>query len=346
MPHPIEKYLEQDLTEEDLAHILTHTGRVWETLRDADIFVTGGSGFVGSWLVESLLWANARLNLNARAVLLTRSAAAFRRKFPRLAAEQGVTLLEGDASSFAFPEGRFRCVIHAATEAADDFLRDADSTRRMLEFARTHRTERFLFTSSGAVYGKQPAGLTHIPEDYLGAPATVDAQSGYGQAKRASEFLCAAYARHFGFAAVIGRLFAFSGPRLPLDSNFAIGNFVRDAISGGPIRIAGDGTPYRSYLYAADLAIWLWTLLIEGQSARPYNVGSGEQVSIAELAKKTAECSSSGCAIEIAREPIPGVEPARYVPSVERAKQELGLRVLVPLDEGIRRMYLWNTRPH
>ncbi len=116
----------------------------------------------------------------------------------------------------------------------------------------------------------------------------------------------------------------------------------RDALSGGPIRIAGDGAPYRSYLYAADLAIWLWRLLVHGQSARPYNVGSSEAVTIRELAETVVHAVAPGMNIEIARKPDAAAPPGRYVPSVERAQAELGLLQLIPLDEQIRRMYEWN----
>ena len=166
--------------------------------------------------------------------------------------------------------------------------------------------------------------------------------SAYGQGKRISEFICSLYARQFGFATVIARLFAFSGPYLPLDLNFAIGNFIRDVMAGGPVRIGGDGTPYRSYLYAADMAIWLLVLLVHGQSSRPYNVGSGEDITITELAEAVVQNTQPDIEIEIARDPVPGQPPMRYVPCVDRVCTELGLRPHISLAESIRRMYEWN----
>ncbi len=342
-----------ELDAQDLDHILTHTAELWEPLRGQRIFITGGTGFVGTWLTESFAWINEKLKLQARAVLLTRNPDAFRAKASQAAHHPAIDFLRGEGVSFEFPKGEFPFVIHGATEKwfeptaeepAGTFERDLGTTRRVLEFAASHGTKRLLFTSSGAVYGKQPPQMTHIPEEYSGAPATEDAHSAYGQAKRAGEFLCAMYARQFGFAAVLARLFAFAGPHLPLDINFAIGNFVRDVLAGGPVRIGGDGTPRRSYLYAADLAIWLWTLLMRGESARPYNVGSADDISIADLAKLVVENTAPGTPIEILGKPSPGMPPARYVPSIERARNEVGLQPLVPLDQAIRRMYAWNVR--
>lgn len=331
-----------EIPAEDLDHILAHTSGIWEALRGQNIFITGGTGFVGKWLVESFIFANEQLDLNARALLLTRNPDRVRVTNP------SVQVWKGDMRSFAYPEGEFAFVIHAATEhghAPGNFELDIQGTKHVLEFARTHGTRRFLFTSSGAVYGRQPSDLTHIPEDYPGAPSTVDLKSAYGHAKRASEFLCSVYSQQFGFSAILARLFAFAGPYLPLDLNFAIGNFIRDALAGGPIRIAGDGTPYRSYLYAADLAIWLWTLLIRGQSARPYNVGSDQDLTIADLARAVAENTIPETPIKIARQPT-GAPPSRYVPCVDRARAELHLTSLIPLGEAIRRMYKWNREKY
>jgi nucleoside-diphosphate-sugar epimerase len=328
----------------DLDHILRHTEGIWEPLRGQRIFITGGTGFFGHWLLESFARANAELELEATACVLTRNPAAFAAKAPHLAADSSIQLLAGDFTNFSFPDGPFHSVLHAATalgEPLDIFDANLEGTRRVLEFARRSGVTRFLFTSSGAAYGRQPSEMTHIPEDYAGAPDTMDAGSAYGQSKRACEFMVGMYARQYGFAAPIARCFAFSGPHLPLDLNFAIGNFVRDALAGGPIRIGGDGTPRRSYLYAADLAVWLWTILLRGESCRLYNVGSGDDLSIAELAAKVAVSVSPEVGVTIGREAVPGGPVARYVPSVARAENELGLRAWISLDEGIRRMGEW-----
>jgi dTDP-glucose 4,6-dehydratase len=336
----------------DLDHVLEHTAGVWPELRGASIFITGGTGFVGTWLLESLVWANERLGVGVNATIITRSPEAFAQKAPHLAAHRSLHFVKADAVSFPFADGEYPFVIHAATEPYFEpstehplsvFERDVPATRRVLEFARTHGARRLLFTSSGAMYGKQPPSLTHLPEDYAGAPSTMDLQSPYGQAKRISEWMCAMYASQFGFVSLIARLFAFVGPHLALDANFAVGNFIRDAMQGGPIRIGGDGTPYRSYLYAADLAIWLWTILVKGESNRPYNVGSAEEISIADLAMTVGNNTKAGIEIEIARQPVPGVLPARYVPDVKRSELELGLRPLIGIAEGVRRTFEWHV---
>lgn len=338
----------------DLDHVLLHTQGIWDPLRGQRIFITGGTGFFGRWLLESFAWANHALELGSSASVLTRNPKAFAAKAPHLAASPAIQLLAGDFTTFPFPEGRFHSVLHAATEpeftahpGAPLGIFDANmiGTRRVLEFARQSGASRFLFTSSGAACGRPPSELTHIPDDYTGAPDTMDTNSAYGQSKRACEFMVAMYARQYGFAAPIARCFAFSGPYLPLNLNFAIGNFVRDALTGGPIRIGGDGTPRRSYLYAADLAIWLWTILLRGESCRMYNVGSEADLSIAELAQKVASIVAPGVAVEIARQPIPGAPVSRYVPSTARASRELGLQAWVSLEDGIRSMADFAARP-
>lgn len=337
------------LPAEDLAHIAAHADAAFRSLAGARIFITGGTGFFGHWLLESLLHANRTLSLGIRATVLTRSAAAFQAKAPHITGNPAITLLEGDIRTFAFPAEPHTHILHAATDTvstgapaytlAESIL---EGTRRVLVFARETGATRLLYTSSGAVYGRGITSVSRIAETFPGAPDPLLLVSSYDEAKRMAEHLCVAYAEGTSLEPVIARCFAFVGPHLPLDQHFAIGNFIHDAIAGTSIHIKGDGTPLRSFLYMSDLAIWLWRMLASAPAARAYNVGSEESVSIGELAHITAATLRPGLRVQIDGTPTLGAAPATYVPDITRAKNELDLYVTVPLAEAIRRTAAWH----
>ncbi|HJT87178.1 MAG TPA: NAD(P)-dependent oxidoreductase [Bryobacteraceae bacterium] len=320
----------------DLDHVLAHTAGVWEELRRARIFLTGGTGFFGCWLLESFAAAYDRWDLDASVTVLTRSPEAFRTKAPHLAGHPGIELLRGDVQTFSFPGGRFTHVVHAATEASAQVSRDeprrmrqtiVEGTRRTLELAVSAGAERVLLTSSGAVCGDWDPG---------------DPRAIYAEGKRAAEELCRSYAQQHGIACPIARGFAFVGPYQALTIHYAIGNFIGDCLASRAIEIHGDGTPYRSYLYAADLAIWLWTILARGDS-RPYNVGSERAVAIADLAVTVAQVLGRMVPIRVARIPVAGATAERYVPDTSHTRTELGLDEWIPLEEAIRRTAEWHS---
>jgi dTDP-glucose 4,6-dehydratase len=336
----------------DLDHVIEHAGDCLEQLRGARIFITGGTGFFGSWLLESLVWANLRLNLDAHATVLTREPSLFQKKAPHLAKAPGIELWEGDVRDFCPPRGQYDCIIHAATASSSNLNNEdphlmwdtiVQGTRAVLDFAADSGCEEFLLTSSGAVYGPQPSNITHVTEDYLGGPDTLETTSAYAEGKRTAELLATIAHHNSGLNVKIARGFAFVGPYLPLDIHFAIGNFIRDALKGTPLKISGDGTPHRSYLYASDLVIWLWTILLKGRPAYAYNVGSEDSRSIYEIAQAvSAECGSP--TIDVARKPDPGAAISRYVPSTQRAREELGLQERVPLASAISKTIAWHRQ--
>jgi len=347
----------------DISGAIARTESLWPALAEASVFISGATGFFGIWLLETLLAANREFSLGMRVVALSRNPEGFAAKAPHLAHDPAVTWASGDVREFAFPAGPITHLIHAATESTSNqnasdpqamFDVCVEGTRRVLALAREKRVERMLFTSSGAVYGLQPPELSHIPEDFAGGPDPLDRRNAYAEGKRAAEFLCGLAATDpvTPVPVTIARCFAFVGPHLPLDVHFAIGNFLRDALAGGPIRVSGDGTPYRSYLYAADLAEWLVTILLRGGPGRAYNVGSEEAVSIAELAARVADVMAvkqpdhKRPKVTIAKQPVPEAAAARYVPSCRRVHAELGLVPATSLSDAIARSAAWHRPGH
>jgi nucleoside-diphosphate-sugar epimerase len=329
----------------DLDYVLKLTGSLWEELRGQRIFITGGTGFLGSWLLESFSWANKRFALNAQAFVLTRDFHRFSQRMPHLACDSAIKFVCGDVRSFEFPRAVFSHVIHAANDSRFDhsptnplleLATIMEGTRRVLDFAVNSGSKKLLLISSGAVYGRQLPEMNRISEEYRGGPNPLDSESAYAEGKRCAELLCVLYARDYDLKVKIGRCFTFVGPYLALDGHYAIGNFIHDGLRGGPIVVQSDGTPCRSYLYAADLAAWLWTILFAGKSCEPYNIGSDKEVTIAELAALVAEVCG-GVKVHILRPANPGAPPDRYIPDITRAKTELGLESGIDLYDAIRR---------
>lgn len=337
---------------EDLDRVVDTVGPRWDRLRGQRLLLTGGTGFIGKWLLATVLHANRRLGLSVRIVALSRRPEAFLAEFPELGGAPEIEWLAGDVRELT-PQTAGDCgfAIHAATDvvatSSPTEILDtcATGTQRVLDVMRAGAApRRVLLLSSGAVYGRTPPELGAIPEDWNGAPDPLDPASAYGEGKRVSELLGAmTAAARPELEVAIARCFAFVGPHLPLDKQFAIGNFIGAALRGEDIQIQGDGTPLRSYLYAADLAHWLWVMLFDAPSGRAYNVGGAEALSIGNLAHRVNRVLQGKGEVRIAKTPREGVAPQAYLPSVDRVGAELSLTATVELDEAILRTARWAT---
>ncbi len=302
-----------------------------------DILITGGTGFVGSWVV-SLLLGLRELGVDVRPLVLARRPESIRARLDGLDTSSVKTIsvdLTDPAALFPHAE----LVIHAAgdvstgnTEAMERAL--VDGTRLVADLAGRSGTKKFLFVSSGAVYGPSKEGRP-FKEDHQGAPDPCGPDL-YGNGKRWGEALSVLRGR-WGMKVSIARCFAFSGAFLPLNGRFALGDFLSDGLVGKPIKVKGTGKPLRSYMDGGDMALWLLKILLDGRAGRPYNVGSTDGRPIGEVASVVADLCGSRVEIE-------GGPDGRgdYVPCVERAATELGLECTVSFEESLRRMVIWN----
>ncbi len=336
---------------EDFHFVYSQTKTSWDKLKHKTILITGATGFFGKCILQNFIFANNEKALNIHIIALSRDPEKFITKHPEFKHES-ISWITGDVKDFEFPSQNIDFIIHAATDVNAHLITNeplsiyeniVDGTKHVLELAKLKNTESVLYVSSGAVYGKQPHNLTHVTEEFTGATNVYDKDASYGEGKRVAEMLCNIYNKQHQINVKIARCYSFVGPYLPLDGHFAIGNFINDIIHNRQIKIQGDGTPQRAYLYTTDLMIWLLKILTEGKSCYPYNVGSDETIDLESLAHMINDYSQNNLGVEIAQAKT-SAPPAIYVPSIERAKNELGLKVYTNLKEAIERTFTFNRK--
>jgi len=313
---------------------------------DTHLLLTGGTGFFGKALLRHWLAAHEAGDGGPQLTVLSRRPEAFLAQHPEFADQPWLRFHAGDMLEPATLPTRagFTHLLHAAADSTlgpqltplQRYTQIVDGTRHLLDYAAAHRTPRFLLVSSGGVYGTQPPELAQIPESHHALPDPLNAAHAYSVAKRCAEHLCALYGQQYGIQTVVARCFAFVGRDLPLDAHFAIGNFIRDALTRAQITVSGDGTPVRSYMDQRDLARWLELLLHQGRAGQAYNVGSDAAITLAELAHRVRDLLAPGKPVQIAGATADaGNFRSRYVPCIAKARGELGLALQYTLDEAV-----------
>lgn len=336
------------LPESDLDEIISTYKNSFAQLKQANILITGGTGYIGKWLLESLFHANEAYDLNASISVVTRNTARFISQHPHLGKNSAIHFTEGDVRNFSIPAQKYTHCIHAATDviaenaALETYRVITEGTAHVLEQCRQNDIKDILFLSSGAVYGPISNDILLVPESYNGRPPLNMSLSAYGVGKLSAEWLCNEYSTTYGMNCKIARIFAQIGPYLALNKQFAAGNFLDNILNKQPIIIKGDGTPLRSYMYGTDMAGWLWKILTDGKKSQSYNVGSNIPVSIYELARKIADIAGiQSPDIQVLTPPDNTRKRQQYVPDTSLAASELDLKIHVPLDESIKRTLKW-----
>jgi nucleoside-diphosphate-sugar epimerase len=356
---------EAPVFQSDLDEILAGTESLFGDLKGARVLLTGGTGFFGKWIVQSLLAINRRLQENAlppmKISIITRSLK-IRDQQPWLN-EPAIELVEFDLGSAIGPEqnlGGFDFVLHAATptklelntgQAQATYEAIFSGTQRLLASLELSSKSRFLYISSGAVYGTQSSDmekiseLAKLPQDEKFGESVSMA---YAQGKRAAEKLVMDFGKKTGTQVSIARCFSFLGPYMPLDQGFAAGNFTGFMIARQTLRVRGDGSAVRGYLYPTDLVTWLLHILVRAPYEGIYNVGSDVSLSVLELAK-IFDGFREALGLEVIAGPRLDVEGGntisfsanQYVALVDKVKRELSLMQKVSINEAIGRSLRW-----
>ena len=332
---------------QDLEMVSREISIAWNFFNGKKLFITGATGFFGKWILESIYYKMMRdPSFTMDLTFLSRNPSKFLSRYPHL---KVFTAVKGRVEDLSQMKGSYDYMIHAATPASDllNKKRPNQMLTTILEGARSvdkfvshNRIQKILHTSSGAIYGPQPTETKNITEHYLGGPNPLQASSAYAEGKRIAELILNIGADLGKYEVVHARCFCFAGAYLPLDTHFAFGNFIASAAQNKDVVLHGDGSPIRTYLYAADLVIWMLHILAFGKHSQAYNIGSQEEITIAQLAQKIIHISGSSSRLIIQGKSSSG-ERNRYVPSTLKAQKELGLKQYTSLHTMISRMISW-----
>ncbi len=345
------KLTSQELTRLDCIRVLNGRTKDLDPLRDSNLVVIGGTGFVGTWIAEMVAVLNDEFQFGIHLSLISRSTERFSKRCPHLANRPDVQLIKSDIRQLSQFPMEADWVIHAAANPdvrthASNPLDTAsvivDGTMSVLRTAeRLGRLKKLLYLSSGLVSGWQSSFVEGIAEDALDAPPP-DASFIYPNAKRFAETICSAARAQSRIPVLVARPFSFIGPYQSLDTPWAQTTFLADALRGNVIRVLGDGQVVRSYLYGSDAAYWFLKIVTAGESGDVVNVGSPEGVTLQNLAKMVAQNFTPSPEIMLNTSPRSIGRTAQLLPDTKHAENLYELSVLTPLEEAVKLTAQWH----
>lgn len=279
---------------QDIDMILNHVPEI-EKLCNKKILITGATGTIGSFVADALIRLNQKQRTNTRLLLAGRSIEKLQTQF---GGYDNVSFLSYNlVAPIKFNEA-VDYVIHIAGNAypaafngdpVGTIVGNIESTHRLLEYTRTHEGKRFLYVSSGEVYGQGDLSLEAFDETYAGYIDILSTRSCYPLSKRMTENLCVSYWKQYGLECIIVRPCHTYGPIMTTSDNRAHAQFFHSALNGENIIMKSAGTQMRSYNYVADCVSGLLSVLVKGKAGEAYNLANPQiKLTIAELAKKIA----------------------------------------------------------
>jgi dTDP-glucose 4,6-dehydratase len=298
----------------------------------ARVVVTGGAGFLGSHLCESLL------DRGDEVVVLDNLVTGGQANIAHLFGRPGFTFVEHDVSNYIWVPGSVDAVMHLASPASPkDYLEKPIQTLKVGSLG-THNSlglakakgSRYFLASTSEVYGDPQ--VHPQPETYWGHVNPIGPRGVYDEAKRFAEAMTMAYHRHHGLDVRIVRIFNVYGPRMRPEDGRVVSNFITQALLGKPITVYGDGSQSRSFCYVDD-EIRGFLALLDSDVTGPINIGNPGEFTMLELAEIVLELTNS--ASQVIYEPLPVDDPTQRQPDLTLARAHLGWEPTISLRDGL-----------
>lgn len=300
------------------------------------VLITGAAGFLGSHLCDRFLKEGHTV------VGMDNLITGNTRNIAHLAGNDRFSFIKHDVSNHIFVAGEIDAVLHFASPASPiDYLKFPIQTLKVGSLG-THnalglalaKNAKFLFASTSEIYGDP---LEHPQrESYFGNVNSIGPRGCYDEAKRFSEALVMAYHRQHNLSTYMVRIFNTYGPRMRLDDGRVVPNFIGQALRGQPLTVYGDGSQTRSFQYCDDLIEGIYRLL-HSDFHEPVNIGTQEEMSIVEFARRVNEITGNDAGIVFKEDLRIKDDPQTRRPDTTRAKQVLDWEPKVPLSEGLPR---------
>ena len=312
-----------------------------DALAEKKVLVTGGAGFIGSWLCDVLI------GFGNEVTVIDDLSTGRIKNIDHLTGNVKFKLIKSDVCRFKTAD-KFEIILHMAGHASPDEYQQhpietlrtsAKGTENMSELARKNDAL-LLFASTSEVYGD--AEVVPTPESYWGKVNPIGPRSCYDEGKRFAEALLMAYGKQYGLNVRAPRIFNSYGPRLREDGLYgrAMSRFILQAQTNQPITIYGDGKQTRSFCYITDTVTGL-LLLTKSKEAKceVVNIGNSQEKTILELANKIKELTKSKSPVTFCA--LPKDDPKRRCPNTDKLEKLVGWKPNVTFEDGLKRTIKW-----
>ena len=328
-----------DIISKDLETIKSIVKR--DAFEEKRVLITGGAGFIGSWLCDILV------EFDAEVTALDDFSTGRMKNIEHLNRKESFKLIKSDVCKFQSAE-KFDFILHMAGHASPDEYQahpietlqtSALGTFAMAELARRNDAT-LLFASTSETYGDTE--IIPTPETYWGKVNPIGPRSCYDEGKRFAEALLMAYSKQYGLDVRVPRIFNSYGPRLREDGLYgrAMSRFIQQAITNQPLTVYGNGKQTRSFCYITDTVTGLM-LLTTTQKAKGevVNIGNSQEKTILELAIKIKDVTK--CKSEITFHPLPKDDPKRRCPDTNKLEKLVQWKPSVSFEEGLQKTITW-----